>query len=78
MKHKSTHVCLTACLADYDPEANAPSGSDSDSEADEDLAGTEHYVNVGYVSLEVILPQDDTGLTTPAARAGSDKRRPRH
>ncbi|KAJ0109840.1 hypothetical protein J7T55_004390 [Diaporthe amygdali] len=38
-------------VKDYDPEANAPSENESDSEADEDLAGTEHYVNVGKSQL---------------------------
>ncbi|KAG8169847.1 hypothetical protein KVR01_000592 [Diaporthe batatas] len=39
-------------MKDFDPEANAPpSDSDSDSEAEEDLAGTEHYVNVGKSRL---------------------------
>ncbi|KAH8776363.1 transcription factor AATF/Che-1 [Diaporthe sp. PMI_573] len=38
-------------VKDYDPEANAPSADDSDSEADEDLEGTEHYVNVGKSRL---------------------------
>jgi hypothetical protein len=70
--------CLTTCLTDYDPEANAPSADDSDSEADEDLEGTEHYVNVGYVLPGKILRQNNLGLTAPTARVGSVKRRPQH
>lgn len=44
---------LTTTLTDYDPEADAPveDGSDSEQEDEEDAAGTEHYVAVGYVSL---------------------------
>ncbi|KAI3399016.1 hypothetical protein diail_8043 [Diaporthe ilicicola] len=38
-------------VKDYDPEADAPSENGSDSEADEDLAGTEHYVSVGKSRL---------------------------
>ncbi|KAG6361508.1 hypothetical protein INS49_009735 [Diaporthe citri] len=38
-------------VKDYDPEANPPSEDESDSEADEDLAGTEHYINVGKSKL---------------------------
>lgn len=53
------HTILSdSSLADYDPEANPPSEDESDSEAEEDLAGTEHYVNVGYVLLERLLPWD--------------------
>lgn len=77
-QEKSRKICLTTCPADYDPEANAPSSDGSDSEADEDLAGTEHYVNVGYVFPEVTSPQHDTGLMAPTARVGSAKRNPRH
>lgn len=42
------HFTNLGKIADFDPEADGAAEAESGSEEDEDVAGTEHYVSVGY------------------------------
>lgn len=73
-------MLMLSKIADFDPEADgAAAEEESGSEEDEDVAGTEHYVSVGYVPLN---PTDNFFATVtdylaiPTARANSVKKTP--